>query len=165
MKVVPGWYLIYTKPKHERKVAHQLKEKNVSYFLPETKVLRKWSDRNKIIDVPLFPSYIFVSIDKLEDYYIGLECEGVLYYVRFGKEMAKVQENVINGLKLVTNDGENVEVTSETFQAGQKYIIQHGVFSGLPCEVVDYKSKKKILVRIQLLNRSVLADISSSLIN
>lgn len=53
----------------KKKVALQLEEKSLTFLLPETKVVRKWHDRKKIIEVPLFPSYIFISISKIEDYY------------------------------------------------------------------------------------------------
>ena len=57
-----GWYVIYTKNRHERKVAEQLERVGVEYFLPCINAVRQWYDRKKIISVPLFPSYIFVKI-------------------------------------------------------------------------------------------------------
>jgi len=164
MKFVAGWYLIYTRPRHERKVASHLEENNIPFFLPETRVTKKWYDRTKIINVPLFPSYVFVLINKVEDYFTSLQCESVTAYVRFGKEIARVKDETINNLKMVVGSGNNVEVSCEQFRPGQELLIQRGVFAGLKCEVVEHQSRKKILVRINLLNRSVLADISYNLV-
>ncbi|NSL87223.1 UpxY family transcription antiterminator [Chitinophaga solisilvae] len=164
MSFVPGWYLLYTKPKHERKVALQLTRMNISLFLPESKVVKQWHDRKKVIEAPLFPSYVFVFVDKMEHYYNSLDCDGVLYWVRFGKEIARVREETINSLRFLVNEGRNLEVSSERFNPGQKLVIHRGAFSGLDCEVVEHRNDKKVLVRIKILNRNVLADLSHSLI-
>ena len=58
-----GWYVLYVKSRHERKVDDLLKENQLESFLPLVKTVRKWSDRNKIIQMPLFPSYVFVKIN------------------------------------------------------------------------------------------------------
>jgi transcriptional antiterminator RfaH len=53
-----GWYLLYTKPRHEKKVSAALTEASVNSYLPTAKKLRTWCDRKKYIDEPLFPSYV-----------------------------------------------------------------------------------------------------------
>jgi transcriptional antiterminator RfaH len=164
MKIIPGWYVIYTRPKHEKKVALKLEERKLTYLLPQTKVLRTWHDRKKIIEVPLFPSYLFISLDKIEDYYDGLECEGVLSFVKFGKEVARVKEETVDSLRLLMNDGKNIEVSEEKFNPGQKFMIRQGAFTGLMCELIEHKNAKRVLVRINLLNRSVLADLTFDLL-
>ena len=60
-----GWYLIYTKPHHEKKVYTRLLERNINAFLPLTKRLRSWNDRKKYIDEPLFPSYVFIYLNDM----------------------------------------------------------------------------------------------------
>src|SRR5262245_21380754 len=111
-----GWYVIYTKPRHEKKVATELSGASINYYLPVKKELRKWHDRNKVVDVPLFQSYIFVCLNNLKDYYEGLKIEGVLHYVRTGKEIARVHEKVIEDIRLVVECGEEVEVSSDYYQ-------------------------------------------------
>lgn len=160
MRFHPAWFLIYTKPKHERKVALQLQEQNIPLLLPSTKVVRKWHDRKRTIDTPLFPSYIFVFIDKQDHYYNCLQCEGVVCYVKSGKEIVRVRPDVIDNLKLIVKDGEGVEVHDGYIRPGRTEMIKTGVFSGLNCEVVEHKKEKKIIVRLDLLNRTVLATLS-----
>jgi transcriptional antiterminator RfaH len=155
-----GWFVIYTKPQHERKIAEQLEKIQVNPFLPVVKTLRTWSDRRKYVDLPLFPSYVFAKLENPENYFNSLEINGVLYYVRTGKQIAAVSETVINNLKLVTTQAScGIEVSSEYLQPGQHLYIKEGPFTGFYCEVIQHKGKQKILVRIELLKRSILIDI------
>lgn len=115
-----------------------------------------------MVETPLFPSYVFVYIQKIQDYYISLGMEGALYYVRFGKQVARVDNTIIDNLKILLDKGKDMEVSTDYFKPTQKLLIRQGPFAGLSCEVVEYKDKKKILVRINLLNRCVLVDMSAN---
>lgn len=151
-----GWYLIYTRPRHEKKVFNQLKEKSVNCFLPTRKVLRAWHDRWKPIDEPLFPSYVFLYLNDLQGFYHGIDSEGALSYVRIGKDLARVSETVVNNIRLVVEGENEIEVSTAFFQPGQRLLIKQGALSGLSCEVVHFKGEEKILVRVQLLLRNLL---------
>jgi transcriptional antiterminator RfaH len=156
-----GWYLIYTMPRHEKKVHTRLTEMSIDTFLPTRKVLRAWHDRKKYIDEPLFPSYVFVYLNDLQNYYDGLNPEGSLYYVKAGKEIVRVNENVVNNIKLVATWSKDIEVSEQRFQPGQKLVINKGVLTGLSCEVVRVNSGKKLLVRVELLQRNLLLTLSA----
>jgi transcriptional antiterminator RfaH len=151
-----AWYLIYTKPRHEKKVASSLSQAGVEFFLPTSKKLKIWFDRKKYIEEPLFPSYIFVRIKSMYDYYQALNIEGVLYYVKLGKDIAPVSETVISNLKLLVGEGEDIEISTSYFKPGQKLAIQRGSLTGLTCEVVQCNGIKKLLVRVCLLQRNLL---------
>lgn len=155
---VVGWYLIYTRPRSEKKVAERLSEAKIDFYLPTIMTPRTWHDRKKIIETPLFPSYVFIYLRQLQDYYAGLAADGVLYYVRFGKQIARVDELIINNLKLLVNDGKGLEVSSEYFRPSETLLITEGSLSGLFCEVVRHKDKEMLLVRVKLLNRCILID-------
>jgi transcriptional antiterminator RfaH len=87
-------YNIY-RPAERGKIAEKLLEKNITHFIPLIKSTRKWHDRNKIIYVPAFPSYIFVYLDELSGYREVLEIDGVYNYVKFGKITAILEQEVI----------------------------------------------------------------------
>ncbi len=154
-----NWYLIYTRPRHEKKVHARLCEINIHSFLPTRKVLRVWHDRRKFVSEPLFPSYVFTYLNTIEDYYKAINTEGALYYVKFGKEVATVSEAVINNLKLVVSQTQDIEVTENQFQQGQWLVIKNGAFTGLSCEVVQCDSKQKVLVRVDLLKRNIILTV------
>lgn len=151
-----GWYVIYTKPRHEKKVHARLTENQIDSFLPTRKTLKVWHDRKKIVDEPLFPSYVFIYLNSMQSYYEGMDAEGALYYVRTGKEIAMVNESVVNDIKLVANQAEDLEVSESRFEPGRRLIISQGPLTGLSCEVVETSGKCKLLVRVELLQRNIL---------
>jgi transcriptional antiterminator RfaH len=155
-----GWYLIYTKPRHERRVADQLQEKKINVFFPTMTRVRQWSDRKKITQEPMFPSYVFVFLRDLKMHYHSLGTFGFLKYVKFGKDVATVPEKVIDSLKVLSSNEQAVEVTESHIHAGQKVVVQRGPLTGLEGEVLRFNGKHKILVRVSLLMRNVLVDIS-----
>jgi len=156
---LPGWRLIYTKPRHEKKVHSHLAEIKVNSFLPTKKTLRTWHDRKKYIDEPLFPSYVFIYLNDMQNYYDGLDTEGFLYYVKLGKEIVRVNESVVDNIKLVTGQAKEIEVSDISFEPGQKLVIREGALTGLSCEVIQYNKKQKLLVRVELLKRSILLTV------
>lgn len=159
-----GWYLLYTKPRCEKKVSISLTEKRITHYLPLERQLKKWKDKKAIVETPLFPSYVFVDITGSKEYIAGLETDGVVGYVKFGKSVAKVDKRVVNNLKIVTDSFNGIEVTSEALVKGRKMMVVEGSLAGLDCEVVEHKGKEKILVRVNLLNRNVLMTLNQSVL-
>jgi transcriptional antiterminator RfaH len=155
----PGWYLIYTRPRYERKVHSYLKESNLTSFLPTRKVLRNWHDRRKYIDEPLFPSYVFVYLSTVRNYFEGLEADGALHYVRTGRQISRVSETVVNNVKLITQQSLDLEVSGAHFQPGRKLVVSDGPLTGLTCEVIQSGGRSRLLVRVNLLNRNILLTI------
>lgn len=154
-----GWYLLYTKPRHEKKVYARLLERNINTFLPLTKRLRSWHDRKKYIDEPLFPSYVFIYLNDMQNFYEGIDAEGALYYVKMGNSMARVNESVVNNIRIVTDKAPDIEVSGSRFQSGRKLVISQGALTGLSCEIVNCDKKERILVRVDLLQRNILLSL------
>jgi transcriptional antiterminator RfaH len=157
----PGWYIIYTKPKSEKKVAEKITAKEITCFLPLITVIKHWHDRKKLQLVPAFPSYLFVFLKKFPDYFDALNTEGSVTYVKFGQEPAMVRQDVIDHVKMIVNQ-ECVQVVNENFEAGMRRLITSGPFTGLECEIIRRNGKNKILVRVDMLNRSIIADMPAS---
>lgn len=151
-----GWYVIYTRPNHERRVHARLHELNITSFLPLRKKIRNHPAGRKAVEEPLFPSYLFIYLNDLRSYYSGADTDGALYYVRSGREMARVSELEINNIKLAVKQGCQVEISDDRFKPGRHLIITKGALTGLACEVVEYGGKEKLLVRIDLLRRNLL---------
>jgi len=125
-------------------------------FLPLTRKLHIWHDRKKYIKRPLFPSYIFVHLNEIANYFKVADTKGVLYFVKSGKEISVVSESIITGIKLLADYSENIEVSSTHFAPGQKVFISDGPLTGLSCEVIRIDNKQKMIVRVELLKRSLL---------
>jgi len=157
-----AWYLIYTRPNHERVFARHLAENKIEFLLPTNKVKRIWHDRTKIIDIPLFPSYVFVHVKSMADYYNCMEAGGFCYYVKFGNQLAVINQKIIEDIDLIVRKGKNIEV-SPNVHYGQKVVISQGPLCGLSGELVTHKGKEKVCVRINLFNRVILTDLNSNM--
>jgi transcription antitermination factor NusG len=155
-----GWYAIYTKVRHEKKVAQYLEGSGREYFLPTSRVLKIWTGTKRYVHLPLFPSYVFVKLKSLTDYYDSLTLPGVLNFVKIGSQIAAIRESTIHKLRaIVSNNPEQIEVLSDHLSKGKILDINSGPFKGFCCEIIEHKGRNKILVRIELLNRNVLVDV------
>lgn len=158
-----GWYVLYVKRQHENKIDKMLKESNLDTFLPTVKSIRQWADRKKKVERPLFPSYVFINIRSKKEFYKALRPKGVLKYVRFGEEYAKIKNDEINKMKtFLTLEGiSEVETDSELPYKGQIMTINYGSLYGQKCEVIRLNNKDKILVRIESMRQNITAIIPS----
>jgi transcription antitermination factor NusG len=153
------WLIAYTFPKAERKIHSKLEAIGVTSFLPLQKVIRKWSDRNKKLIVPLFPNYIFIHTCVKQQYEI-LQLRELVRYVEFAGKLATVSENLIGSLKkMVAGD---VEVSNENFISGMRVRICEGPLMGTEGVLLRRNGKKRLLVRIEALQRCVSVDISAN---
>lgn len=158
------WYVLYVKSRHERKIEALLKENGIKTFLPLVKTVRKWSDRKKIIESPLFPSYLFVKINFRKESEKVLAIKGFCFFVRFGTDFAIIQEHEINSIKLLMEIEASMEVENNEIQpqVGEHRKIEVGALGGLGCEIIKVNNENKIIVRIDSINQNILATIPSS---
>lgn len=157
-----GWYLIYTRPRQERKVFRELNDLSIPCFLPETQTVKQWNDRMKKQTIPLFPSYVFLNLDNLENYYRAMDVNGFVTYVRFGKHLAIAREETIEDIRLLVDHSRELTVFSGYYKSGQMVNIQNGPLAGRTFEVVEHRRKNVIILRVNLLNQFVLASLSPS---
>jgi hypothetical protein len=77
-----SWFAVQTKPRHEKKAAAELQEKGISAFLPLCSEKRQWSDRQRVVELPLFPQYVFVRIaQSLNTRVLVLRTNGITSFV------------------------------------------------------------------------------------
>src|SRR5207248_6491576 len=102
-------YAIYTRPRWEKKVNLLLKERGVESYCPLNKVKRKWSDRLKTVEEPLFKSYVFVKVEDGERAVVRTT-NGVINFVYWDKKPVVLKEKEITAIKRFLDKHENVEV-------------------------------------------------------
>ena len=103
------WLAVYTRPRWEKKVNQLLIEKGLESYCPLNKVRRKWSDRVKIVEEPLFRSYVFLKVNN-EDRTAVRMTPGVINFVYWDGKPAVIKEKEINAIKRFLNEFENVEI-------------------------------------------------------
>ena len=119
------WYAIYTRPRWEKKVHNLLTAKGIESYCPLNKVRRKWSDRIKLIEEPLFKSYVFVKIS--DDLRAPVRMtEGVVNFVYWDGKPAVIKEKEIQHIKKFLNEYEDVALVKLDLKQDDKVLITAG---------------------------------------
>lgn len=134
------WLAIYSRPRWEKKVNQLLLEKGFESYCPLNKVRRKWSDRMKIVEEPLFKSYVFVKVSE-EDRTAVRMTTGVINFVYWGGKPGVIKEKEINAIKRFLNEYENVEVQPMNLQVHQRVKITTGPLMDQEGEVLSLQRK------------------------
>lgn len=158
--VEPKWYVVYTKPKLERKVAASIGEMGIESYLPMHKVVRQWSDRKKKKEVPLFPNYVFVKVDDINRRFL-FSIKELLKFVSIEGKPVVIRDNEILTIKSVLNGDYDDISTEEYFQEGVKVRIEHGPFSGLEGLVIKKCNKLRLMIRVEGLMKAFSIVISA----
>lgn len=147
------WIAVYTKPRHEKTVSNELYKKGFVVYLPLLREKRKWSDRKKWIEFPLFKSYLFVKTDVKNALFV-VQTYGVVKVIKFGKDIAIIQNKIINSIKLMIQGGYKPEPL-DYFIKGDPVIVKEGPLKGLIGEVVRIDNNERLIIRIDAIQHSV----------
>lgn len=154
------WYAVYTKSRAEKKVAGRLAEEGIEVFLPLQRTIRKWSDRRKIVDMPIISSYVFVRIGKT-DFWKVMMAQGVVKFITFEGAPVKIPEEQIKNLKILSNSDADVFVSREVFLKGDLVEVQYGSLAGLKGELIRVGNKRKVVLRIIDSDLNLTVDINT----
>ncbi len=151
------WFALTVKPQHERAAAQALESKGLEFFLPLYRARRRWSDRVKELDVPLFPGYVFSRFESGDRAWV-LATPSVRSVVGFGRTPAPVAEEELNAVRSIVASG----LPSGPWpflKVGQTVCIEAGPLSGLEGILVQLKDVCRVVVSVHLLQRSVAVEI------
>jgi transcription elongation factor/antiterminator RfaH len=152
------WYAVYTRPRNEKKVYSRLVEKGIETFLPLQKKLKQWSDRKKMVDEPLFRSYIFVHIDQ-KQYYDVLNTMGVVRYITFEGKAVPIPDRQIDQIKQLLVQDIEIEAVEGQIEPGTRVEVRFGSLQGIDGEMVEHSGKKKVVIRIDHISHSLLVTL------
>ena len=141
------WHAVYTRLFHEKKVESQLKEKQIEVFLPKKTIMKKWSDRKKLIEEPLIRPSIFVYVNQKE-YYQVLRTPSVLHYVCFNGKAAIIPDSHISMLKTITENMIDCEITETRFSVCDKVMISSGPLKGCCGDIIRIDSLNYLVINI-----------------
>ncbi len=157
------WYLLYTNPRAEKKVAEELQKKGFEVFLPLQRTLKVWSDRKKWVEEPLFKSYLFVYTELEKNFYTILNTNGIVKFISFRGKTAVVDEREIDMVKKILGDlsfyPESVD--KETLKIGDEVEIVKGPLIGNKARLVQTRAGDKILIELNSMQQHILISIDS----
>lgn len=140
LSLTKRWLAVYTRPRWEKKVTRLLEEKGIECYCPLNKIRRKWSDRIKVVEEPLFKSYVFVKI--ADEHRLPVRTTaGVINFVYWDGKPAVIKEKEIEAIKRFLDEYENVEAYPVGIKVNQRVRITNGSFMDLEGKVVELKGK------------------------
>ncbi len=159
-----SWLAVWTKPRSEKHVARMLGPIDVPFFLPTFTTRRRWSDRWKEVELPLFPSYLFAEV-ALDDWSRVLRVPGVLTVVKQGRKPAWISEPQMQTLRLAlerlrTNEVEPTVVME--FYPGERVRVIDGPMAGLVGIVREVRGSRRILVGFEQIGRALSVSIGAA---
>jgi transcription antitermination factor NusG len=156
----PRWYAAYTRANHERRVADQLVERGMEYFLPQYESLRNWKDRRVRLQMPLFPGYVFVHL-ALQNRLRVLQVPGVACLVGFAGRPMAVPEEEFARIRGFLNKGLRAE-PHPYLQAGRRVRVRSGPLEGMEGIVLRRKNGWRLVISLDLIHRAMDVDVDGA---
>ena len=154
------WYAAYTCARHEKRVSKQLQERRIDSFLPTYHSVRRWKDRRKELDLPLFPGYVFVHLAG-DDRMRVLQVPGVVRFVSFNGRPAPLDNSEIESLRNGIANGVHAE-PHPYLKVGRPVRVKHGPMAGTEGILVRKKDKFRVVISVGLIMRSVAVEVQAS---
>jgi transcription antitermination factor NusG len=153
------WYAAYTLPRHEKAVAEHLGFREVETYLPLYLSARRWAGRRAMVQLPLFPGYVFVRISDGERIRV-LEHPSVLRLVTFGGRPASLADGEIDRLRAALELGK-----AEPFPfliPGKRVRVKSGPLAGVEGTILRRKGRMRLVVSVETIQRSIIFDLDAT---
>ena len=155
----PSWYVLYTKSRCENIVREGLMKKSIEAFLPKIKVASKRRDRKIVLDVPLFPGYLFVKTGLDANHYLDVvKTAGVVHFIGNMDGPIPVREETISSLQIMVASGGPI-LTGGKLKKGDRVIVVRGPLTGVIGSFVRYRGKNRVIVHVEALGQFAGVDI------
>ena len=155
-----NWYALYTCARHEKRVAEQIERRKMSCYLPLYRSVRRWKDRRKVLELALFPGYVFVRM-SLSDKLKVLEVPGVVQFVSFDGRPAALPAEEIEALRNRLSGEAKIE-PHPYLRAGRRVRVRSGPLQGLEGVIVRRKDRCRLVFSIDLIQRSLAIEVDEA---
>jgi transcription antitermination factor NusG len=145
------------KPRHEKAASLNLRMRGVDEFVPLYRARHSWSDRIKTVELPLFPGYAFCRMDPSRRLTV-LNTPGIASIIGFGGQDATIPDEEIRAVRRIVDAGTPAQPWPYLC-VGQRVVVRRGALEGLEGILVREKGPLRIVVTVELLQRSVAAEI------
>ncbi len=156
-----NWYVVYTRPRWEKKVAERLQDAGIEHYCPLNKVQKQWSDRKKVVLEPLFKGYVFVQVDEQKKWDIR-SVDGILNYVHWLGKPALVKQEEIDTIKKFLQEFSDVEVRNASLGPKDTVLVKQGLLMNYKGIVIEVKGNKaKVYIESMGLQLSAVFDVKN----
>jgi len=158
-KHINSWYAVQTRPRHERAVASLLSRKGVTTFLPTVTEVHRWSDRKKIVELPLFACYLFVKLGLgNEDRQKVLRIDSVLGFAGNPGHGTPIPDDQIDAIRTLMD--KRMPYSCHPFlKTGQRVRIRNGALHGIEGILLSRKGDHRLIISIDAMQRSLAIQI------
>lgn len=156
------WFALQVRTKHELGVASLLRGRGYAPFVPLYQCRKRWSDRIKVVDAPLFPGYLFCRLN-LQNRLPVLMTPGVTQIVGYSRVPIPVDEAEINAIQAMVASG----LPNQPWpflQVGERVQIERGPLRGLEGILLEVRGAHRLVLSVTLLQRSVAVEIDPAFV-
>jgi len=154
-----SWYVLHTRSRFENVVYDGLLKKSLQAFLPKHRVRSKRRDRKAIIQVPLFPGYVFIESHlQAEEYLEIVKTIGVVRIIGNNDGPVSVPRETVESLKIMVAANSNI-ITGKRFKKGDRVMVTNGPFIGVIGIFVRDKGKDRVIVHLEALGQYAGVDV------
>jgi transcription antitermination factor NusG len=159
-----NWYACYTYGRHEKRVASILRHRGFESYIATVRTERRWSDRTKVVDVPVFPSYVFgrFALFRLSEV---LDIPGVSAVVRKGSTPVAVPDQEIEAIRRLIGLANAAGIPPEPWHGlsvGDQVAVVSGTFRGVTGTVTQLRGKTRLLVCVSAIGSGLSVEVSQS---
>ena len=144
-----SWYVLYTKPRHEKKLAERLQSEGWTVYCPLKKTTKQWSDRKKVVEEALFPSFIFIQCQDKDREKVFVHASAVRYFYWLRKP-AIVRSEEIESIRHWMGEVNHASIVIETIPVGSKVRLGAGPLMGQSGKVKELRGGQVTIVLDQL---------------
>lgn len=155
-EITKVWRALYVASRQEKKVGELLLKKGIEAYVPVQKTMRQWSDRKKLVELPLLNGYVFAHITPLEQEKT-IQTRGVVNFVRSEGKIAIVRDFEIEQLKQLIELGYQMEVSGikRKFKSGDKIKITSGALKNIEGYVLNSVEGRHIEVVLESIGQTI----------
>jgi len=158
-----SWFALQVRCRHETGVAEHLRSLGYEGFLPTYSHRKRWSDRVKEIRSPLFPGYMFCRFDPQFRLPI-LKTPGVIQIVGCNRQPVRIEESEIKSIQTLVSAGIPSQPWPFLLEVGERVRIDSGPLRGLEGIVLEFKGRRRLILSVTLLQRSVSVEMDTELV-
>jgi transcription antitermination factor NusG len=157
-----NWYALVVKPQHEKTVAACLAAKELDCYVPLYRDRRRWSDRVRTVELPLFSRYVFCRC-SFADRIKVLDTSSVQSMVSFNGKPEPIPDAEIESIRTMIGSGFPI-APWECLRAGQRVRICEGPLSGVQGILIRERSLFRVVVNVELLQRAVAVEVDREIV-